>query len=206
MSEIGEILKKMDATLSAKVTAAQEEASRLLGEWDEIKALRVAIQRKVEDLEKTYNVAAQHASRIASEYQRLDDMRERAANAMALQPPESPVAPKRAIQAIKDVPRLVEELDAVSVPAKAIAVVSGVYFLLDGKDVVYVGQSIGVIYRVHQHITEGVKKFTRWCYVSVPKNKLDEVERFYITLLRPKYNKAGLPRLVVDNVDLQEAA
>lgn len=194
-----ETLEQIDHELHDKLgqTAAEAEAGRL--EFETLKALRVTVQRRVEDIERTYNTAAQNAARIRGEYDRLAKLRERASNAMALTPPESPQAPKRAVSAIKDVPRLVQELSAAAVPAKSIQQICGVYFLLHDKEVVYVGQSVAILYRVHQHVVEGKKSFNRWCYIDVKKDQLNEVEQFYITLLRPRLNKAGMPRMLADN-------
>lgn len=77
---------------------------------------------------------------------------------------------------------------------------SGIYFLCDGMEVVYVGQSVAVFNRVssHMYLTEGkydYKKFdhARVYYVPCPKDELTETERYWIRTLRPKYNRAHKP-------------
>jgi hypothetical protein len=62
---------------------------------------------------------------------------------------------------------------------------SGVYFLLDGNEVVYVGQAVNVYSRIGQH-TE--KRFDRYAFVPCPVDALDILESLYIHLLRPRFN------------------
>ncbi len=61
----------------------------------------------------------------------------------------------------------------------------GVYFLLDGSDVVYVGQSKNVFSRIAEHRD---KRFDRYAYVPCEEVSLDTLESFYIYMLRPKLN------------------
>ena len=63
------------------------------------------------------------------------------------------------------------------------------YFLLDNVEIVYVGQSINISARVHQHLID--KCFNRVLYLPVVKENLLKVERFFIERLKPKYNKEG---------------
>jgi hypothetical protein len=63
--------------------------------------------------------------------------------------------------------------------------VSGVYFLLDGDEVVYVGQAVNVYSRICQHAG---KKFDRYAYVPCPVEILDRLESLYIHCLRPRLN------------------
>ena len=67
------------------------------------------------------------------------------------------------------------------------------YFLFDGKDIVYVGQSADIFRRIYEHSSGRAKgerkKFDTWEYIEIP----DEAERFraehlLILALRPKYN------------------
>lgn len=76
------------------------------------------------------------------------------------------------------------------------AICSGIYFLCDGPEVVYVGQALTVITRVAQHAAEGVKDFDpeRVFFLPCPRADLCEVEKQWIRLLRPKYNRALLPK------------
>ena len=73
------------------------------------------------------------------------------------------------------------------------AIIAGVYFLFDGKEIVYVGQSADIFRRIYEHSSGRAKgekkKFDTWEYIEIP----DEAERFraehlLILALRPKYN------------------
>jgi len=66
----------------------------------------------------------------------------------------------------------------------------GIYFLCDGPDVVYVGQSVMVVGRIATHIAEGKKKFDlhRVFYIPCPPENLLAVESMFIQQLKPKYN------------------
>jgi hypothetical protein len=74
--------------------------------------------------------------------------------------------------------------------------VSGVYFLCKGDQVVYVGQSGTVVVRIASHIAERCKDFDhgRVFFLPCPKDQLFAVERRYIELLRPRYNGNAFPR------------
>ena len=73
------------------------------------------------------------------------------------------------------------------------AIIAGVYFLFDGKEIVYVGQSADIFRRIYEHSSGRAKgekkKFDTWEYIEIS----DEAERFraehlLILALRPKYN------------------
>ena len=82
----------------------------------------------------------------------------------------------------------------------------GVYFLCQGDEVVYVGQSVSVPDRVMSHIRESRrpagKMFDplRIFYLPVPESELLRVESEFIARLRPRYNgetKRARERMVV---------
>lgn len=62
----------------------------------------------------------------------------------------------------------------------------GVYFLVQGNEVVYVGQSRNVFVRVSTH-AHG-KAFDRYAYVPCSATALDKLESLYIHVLRPRLN------------------
>jgi hypothetical protein len=62
----------------------------------------------------------------------------------------------------------------------------GVYFLLDGEEIVYVGQSVNPCGRILQHL--GDKHFTRAFTLPVPARILDAAEGALIRHLRPRLN------------------
>ncbi|AQH05824.1 hypothetical protein A9R05_43220 (plasmid) [Burkholderia sp. KK1] len=84
------------------------------------------------------------------------------------------------------------DLFAISRPMSVIRT-PGVYFLFDDDGhLLYIGQSVDVPYRVRDHL-RGLKeaRFTRVAAVSVPENELLSVERKYIDLYAPPFNKTG---------------
>ena len=68
----------------------------------------------------------------------------------------------------------------------------GVYFLIKGNEVVYVGQSEDVPVRIRSHKHGGLIEFDHVYYLHVSPEKLVEVEKYYIRLLKPKRNRAGI--------------
>ena len=68
------------------------------------------------------------------------------------------------------------------------AVICGVYFLLDGVEIVYVGQGIDCYRRVCQHYAEGKKKFDAYYIIPCAVEGLDDMEAMYIAKFGPKLN------------------
>ena len=65
-----------------------------------------------------------------------------------------------------------------------------VYFLFDGDELVYIGQTrqfLGARLQEHRG-----RVFNRVYFVRVKSGFLDEVEMFYIKLYQPKYNVVGM--------------
>lgn len=70
----------------------------------------------------------------------------------------------------------------------------GLYFLMDGRECVYVGQSDkSVLVRVAQHGLD--KNFDKVFYVPF-QGELDTPERHFIALLKPKYNSKNIDGFV----------
>lgn len=63
----------------------------------------------------------------------------------------------------------------------------GVYFLIRGEEIVYVGQSVNVHARIwqHEYSKRGIDSFA---YVECEKDVLDQLESIYIHTLRPAMN------------------
>jgi len=70
----------------------------------------------------------------------------------------------------------------------ALQIVSGVYFLLDRGNVVYVGQSRDVFMRVRRHYADPAKPFDSWAYLECDIADLAERERVYIEMFQPYLN------------------
>lgn len=64
---------------------------------------------------------------------------------------------------------------------------SGVYFLKDNSEVVYVGQSTNVIARIGAGHAD--KIFNEITFIPCDKKYLGETERFWIKKFQPRYNK-----------------
>ncbi len=62
---------------------------------------------------------------------------------------------------------------------------TGVYFLVKGDAVVYVGQALSVFQRIGQHAD---KDFDAVAFVPCPAAALDRLESLYIHVLRPRLN------------------
>jgi len=62
---------------------------------------------------------------------------------------------------------------------------TGVYFLIDGNKVVYVGQSVNVYARIASHHDKG---FDSFAFIPCDKATLDNLESLYIHVLRPPLN------------------
>lgn len=64
--------------------------------------------------------------------------------------------------------------------------ICGVYFLVKGNRVVYVGQSVNIVARLGTHLKE--KEFDSTCYMAAEPQELDFIESFYIHALQPELN------------------
>jgi hypothetical protein len=62
---------------------------------------------------------------------------------------------------------------------------TGIYFLIYGDKVIYVGQSVNVYARISQHHD---KLFDSFAFIPCEKNLLDSLESLYIHVLRPSLN------------------
>jgi hypothetical protein len=67
---------------------------------------------------------------------------------------------------------------------------SGVYFLIENNEIIYVGQSTNVYTRIDYHVRD--KSFDRYAYVPCPVEMLNKLESLYIHCLRPKLNSSVL--------------
>lgn len=68
-----------------------------------------------------------------------------------------------------------------------------VYFLIDGSEIVYVGQSRAFGARLQSHIVDKGKVFDRYFTIKCKdKSEMDELERYYISAFKPKHNNSGI--------------
>lgn len=66
--------------------------------------------------------------------------------------------------------------------------ICGIYFLVNGSTVIYVGKSTNVLRRVLEHIVAGDKEFDAYHVISANRTKLDGMERAYIKAFTPGCN------------------
>ncbi|MDY0134825.1 MAG: hypothetical protein RBS14_03965 [Atribacterota bacterium] len=68
---------------------------------------------------------------------------------------------------------------------------SGVYFLYDGDELVYIGKGWNCFLRVAEHTRkDSDKKFTSWSYVRIEnESEYVALEKQLIKRFSPKYNK-----------------
>lgn len=83
---------------------------------------------------------------------------------------------------------LPQESIAQSAVGRSRSICAGVYFLLDGNEIVYVGQSKNVPSRLIAHFRSGEMAFDRWWYQPCPERLLLRLEAHYISAFSPKYN------------------
>jgi hypothetical protein len=92
--------------------------------------------------------------------------------------------PMRVLEANAAIPYKHAEILEAAVPcAKA----SGIYFLIKGSEVIYVGQSLDMLHRIARHRREG-KDFDGYACVECEIDKLDEMEAQYIAAFAPRKN------------------
>ena len=68
---------------------------------------------------------------------------------------------------------------------------SGVYFLFDDDELVYIGKGWNCFLRVAEHTRKDSDKiFTSWNYLCIDnKEKYSSLEKELIQIYKPKYNK-----------------
>lgn len=64
----------------------------------------------------------------------------------------------------------------------------GIYFLIAQQEIIYIGQSTNVFYRIQQHLEH--KKFDSFAFLPCANDKreLDRLESIYIHRFRPRLN------------------
>ncbi len=75
---------------------------------------------------------------------------------------------------------------------------TGIYFLKNGDEVVYVGQSNDMETRIETHRRKGKIGFDGYDFEELPIEELNEKEAFFITKFNPKYNSGIWPYRIRD--------
>jgi hypothetical protein len=89
--------------------------------------------------------------------------------------------------------------DAVPAPRGLV----GVYMLVLGDEIVYVGSSSGIEFRLYQHAVEEIKEFDSALWVSLPPGVHPHYEGAFIRALRPRYNRVAPRHCGYDNEILE---
>lgn len=79
-------------------------------------------------------------------------------------------------------------------------IVSGVYFLYNDEELVYIGKSTCVIGRVGGHLSERVKKFNRWAWIPAEICQLEYFENIFISRYPTRYNNPLTRYVSVDYI------
>jgi hypothetical protein len=95
-----------------------------------------------------------------------------------------PNFPRRIVEAMYAAPLTYDEIVNGTIP---VSVVCGIYFLVRGERIVYVGQSTNALRRIMRHLDNGVA-FDSFCINPCPKEDLDKMEAVYITAFYPEGN------------------
>lgn len=75
--------------------------------------------------------------------------------------------------------------------AESTSKIMGVYFLVHGGRVQYVGKSMHIMERIACHTRKGDIGFDAFYCIRAPKNRMASIERQYIAALRPPANVQG---------------
>lgn len=84
---------------------------------------------------------------------------------------------------------------------KVSEVLSGVYFLILNKKVVYVGQSKNILVRICAHKD---KKFDSFAFLTCRENEMDIIESLYIHLLQPEQNGLSVHGVIFSPMTLEQ--
>ena len=82
---------------------------------------------------------------------------------------------------------------AKKIPLPRNTAISGVIFLIDKNDIVFIGHSKDVVGNVLKHIDTNKKQFDSYAFIEVPEEKLSDVAAHYMTIFNPRYN-ISLPK------------
>ena len=135
-------------------------------------ATRLANKQKQEE---TKRKEVQHFCGIQSEIQKLESRLSSLRKMEEIQVLSCVLTNKSLITA--------NEIVKASLPWKNL---SGIYFLISGDEVVYVGQSVNIYSRIQEH--SKLKQFERYAYIHCSVEMLDKLESLYIHFLQPKLN------------------
>lgn len=70
---------------------------------------------------------------------------------------------------------------------------TGIYFLMVGKNIVYIGQTRDLFSRINAHL-QSEKPFVKIRFIPCRVDLLNHYEKRWILRFKPFYNVAGLPK------------
>jgi hypothetical protein len=94
------------------------------------------------------------------------------------------MVPRVVLDASRMIPHRQTDVLAAAIP---MTLASGIYFLIRGGEVVYVGQSVDVLHRIARHRREG-KVFDSFSYMECDPHQMDRLESLYIKAFVPEEN------------------
>ncbi len=92
--------------------------------------------------------------------------------------------PRRVLDALREIKYTPADITEGAIPAGASC---GIYFLVRGGEIVYVGKTLDVFLRLSKHRRAG-RNFDAFNFLPCPQSQLDELERLYITAFLPLGN------------------
>lgn len=167
-----ELLRKLQTKINGKSFAAERDELRIL--QAEINEARLTLERERKKLAKMRERLDDEESKLADFIERRFEIE---STSLLSPPPE------------------LSEITDLKYYNFYLKTGPAVYFLLQNKIVVYVGQTVSLGARITSHIRESSKEFTEVWYVCCPPNQLTAVEAFYIKQFRPRYNQKGKERI-----------
>lgn len=75
---------------------------------------------------------------------------------------------------------------------KLTPLVTGVYLLFQGDNIVYIGKATDIMNRIRTHLYEGVKIFDSFSYIEIQKDEIHIWERVLINKFNPIYNNDSI--------------
>lgn len=191
-------ISEIDAMVSAieqferKLEAAREEADEADRDLATIKDVRMRLHSVAVDLAREYERRCSAINKYNHEIKRIIRYGRKAIELAKSPLPAEAVNLPAVTSAMRGKKQVYAAVNAVATDAAKVEKPCGVYFLLEGKEIVYIGQSIDCQKRVGTHIKETAKQFDRACFVPVDRESLNEVEATLIALFKPRHNLRGV--------------
>lgn len=178
------------AQIAIDMDACIDQAKRVGEKADELAREAESLQNELENLKKELKeVSSQRANALQQKNKTLYLIQDAEKSLDAIDRDKiilSQVA-AASVESIVKAARPVWSRDATS---------KGVYFLVDGSELVYVGKSISIEHRIFTHMLDGRILFDKACFMPIDlAEDIDIVEQFFIASMQPRDNRY-VPRSV----------